>query len=1164
LFRRPLGREARAGRGRLLCGVFLSGVLALWVASGPRAAEARAAEDGPAEERVPARGALEWTIQALGEGWRWRLFDRGHGLASSRVSALHQDRDLHIYAATDRGLSRYDLWEWTAVENAEPFDQGQVRRFVESLGVLYAATPEALWKVQSGSILQLAHRGSGIHLTENRGEAYGIDEGGAPRHFRLRGDSIQPFDGAAGELAFPPGRVLDYELDSNRNHWLATSAALFMRLRERRTWKEVEERQLDDRLQGLRCVRLFNVKEAAGGAGRLWALFQDPDGAARGGQLARLDDGVWLACEAREDVSFEEIVCDEGGTCYATADDGRLLVSADGCEWALVEDLGLGKIALHGGLVDSAGWLWFRAGAGGVAAFDPTSRRWERIPSGGGETFPNVLSLAETGDGALWMGLDSRVVRYHPEEGVRVEERVEGVQLRRVTGLAEDTRGRVWVSSPEFNGAFYFDGAEKGSESVSGLSDHPVRRIVRDRRGDLWFLSEERLAGLAGKGEPDRYFLYRLSLSTAYAFSALSLDRGPVNDLLVTESDVYWIATDDGLVRAALLDAEGRFRVDKVFTEEDGMRSRRALSVAEGPDGATWVSDPDAGVSRVSGSAVRHYGVEDGLPSSGVWSISLVGQSLWFGTERGLCRFDGECWYGFPVASASPHASRVSLVAPARRERDAVLVGTFGQGAFWYRPEERGRPRFTRRDFPTRPGPDGTWVCRWDGRDFRDETPPELLLSRHRTDGGEWSPFSTLRSCELSGLTAGPHTFEVELRDLDGHRNRDQHAEGRVHHFVVDAGLGPSGGRPWLLAALVLVAGGLGAVLLSRRTVRRFGESRRAAGSRSFYEAFPSPVFVVDASGRVLDYNGSAPEVVGLEGASREDLIGRPLSLLAFFSSEDLRARLRGALAGEPFLLEDHRWVAPQQDERWSTLRGFPTRAPGGAVTGAVVVVEDTTRRRAEGKLLEREGRLASLRSLARRVAPATGDAEPVPRLEELARRLAAFARDGSLEGAPAAPVLAGDLLARLIEDSWNGGAARGGKVRIDLKSQTGLWPVRVGAAFGDVLREVLSNACDAAPDGGVVAVRASNLRLDDDQGVLRSGSYVEIEVEDEGAGIEPSRLEQIFEPFYSTKPRDRALGVGLSLAWSFVRGHGGDLRVESQPGKGTRVRILIPAARGA
>ena len=93
---------------------------------------------------------------------------------------------------------------------------------------------------------------------------------------------------------------------------------------------------------------------------------------------------------------------------------------------------------------------------------------------------------------------------------------------------------------------------------------------------------------------------------------------------------------------------------------------------------------------------------------------------------------------------------------------------------------------------------------------------------------------------------------------------------------------------------------------------------------------------------------------------------------------------------------------------------------------------------------------------------------------------------------------------------------------------------------IGLVLDNLLLNAIQAMPDGGVLTVRARPV-----------GGRVEIGVEDTGIGITPENLERIFEPLFTTK--SKGIGLGLSLVKRLVEANNGAIRVESAPGKGTR-----------
>src|SRR5207247_6887648 len=127
------------------------------------------------------------------------------------------------------------------------------------------------------------------------------------------------------------------------------------------------------------------------------------------------------------------------------AEEGRVDFSPGGGQWKQAEKRGLGKVGVTGGLLDSSGVLWFGTDTRGAAAFDPQSKRWEAISSGTEQYLPKVLSILETEEGAIWMGMTKGVAVSRPGEKVATFESVQGVPLEKITGLGQDSRGRVWV-----------------------------------------------------------------------------------------------------------------------------------------------------------------------------------------------------------------------------------------------------------------------------------------------------------------------------------------------------------------------------------------------------------------------------------------------------------------------------------------------------------------------------------------------------------------------------------------------------------------------------------------------------------------------------------------------------------------------------------------------
>lgn len=118
---------------------------------------------------------------------------------------------------------------------------------------------------------------------------------------------------------------------------------------------------------------------------------------------------------------------------------------------------------------------------------------------------------------------------------------------------------------------------------------------------------------------------------------------------------------------------------------------------------------------------------------------------------------------------------------------------------------------------------------------------------------------------------------------------------------------------------------------------------------------------------------------------------------------------------------------------------------------------------------------------------------------------------------------------------------------------------------MAQMLMNLCTNAYHAMPDGGVLDVELDALEMDEsfDRLLTRpgDGTYVRLRVRDTGSGMDESTLQRALEPFFTTKGNEERSGLGLSVTHSIVVNHGGDLWLESAPGRGTTVHVYLPLA---
>jgi len=178
----------------------------------------------------------------------------------------------------------------------------------------------------------------------------------------------------------------------------------------------------------------------------------------------------------------------------------------------------------------------------------------------------------------------------------------------------------------------------------------------------------------------------------------------------------------------------------------------------------------------------------------------------------------------------------------------------------------------------------------------------------------------------------------------------------------------------------------------------------------------------------------------------------------------------------------------------------------------------------------------------------------------ELTRRLLAFARKQPLDPRPTDINLLITGMDTLLRRTL------GAPIAIEFVRATGLWPALIDPSqLENAVLNICLNARDAMPEGGKLTLELANVHLDrsyaDWNDDVEPGHYVLIAISDNGLGIPEDLISRVIEPFFTTKKTGEGTGLGLSMVYGFVKQSGGHLKLYSEPGHGTTVKIYLPRA---
>ncbi|WP_333574012.1 PAS domain-containing protein [Sphingomonas sp.] len=265
----------------------------------------------------------------------------------------------------------------------------------------------------------------------------------------------------------------------------------------------------------------------------------------------------------------------------------------------------------------------------------------------------------------------------------------------------------------------------------------------------------------------------------------------------------------------------------------------------------------------------------------------------------------------------------------------------------------------------------------------------------------------------------------------------------------------------------------------------------------------------------------------------------------AFHHAKDITAEVQAA--AELALTQDALRQS-QKMEAVGQLTGGLAHDFNNLLTGVMGNLELLQMRVARGRLDDLDRFITAAQGAGRRAAALT-------------QRLLAFSRRQTLDPKPTDvnQLITGleEMLHRTV----------GSTAQIEIVGAVGLWAANIDASqLENAIINLCINGRDAMPEGGKLTIQTANEWIDERAGRERDlppGQYISIAVSDNGTGMSPTTIERAFEPFYTTKPIGQGTGLGLSMIYGFSRQSGGQVRIHSELGQGTTVRLYLPRYHG-
>jgi ligand-binding sensor domain-containing protein/signal transduction histidine kinase len=963
---------------------------------------------------------------------------------------------------------------------------------------------------------------------------------------------------------------------------------------------------------------VFDKKNAAALVSNgITALLEDRHGAlwiGTSGGLIRFKDGKWTAYTRRDGLSDNQVRSlgqDREGNLWIGTETGGVNRFREGKFTVYRQSEGLAYNRVNVIYEDRRGALWIGT-MGGLSRFQ--DGRFTSYTTTEGLPHKNVGAISEDREGNLWVGTDGGLVRFRDGKFSLVSK--ESHSTRSLRAMIHDREGNLWVGT--YGGGVYrfSRGAWSRLTVKEGLSDDRVLSLYEDREGSLWVgtqgglnrLKDTRVTAYTTReGLPDHWVHSVLEdrtgnlwigtrrglarwtegMLTTYT-TADGLPSNVIRALYEDRKGNLWIGTDGGgLARWR----DGRFAV---YGKKQGLMSDRVYALYEDRSGTLWIGTYGQGLYQLKDGRFIGFSLEEGGlrrvgpgmgPPRGFVRVIYEDRqgALWIGTRRGLYRLkEGNDTFYTTRDGLSPG----ELVTSFHEDEDGtVWIGTYGGGLNRFRDG-----RFT--VYTTDHGlPDNTiYQILDDGRGnlwmssnrgiFRISKKELNDCARGQIASVVSVVYGTadgMKSAECNGgnQSAGcktrdrrlwfPTTKGVVVVDPANIRTNALPPPVAIEQVIVDKkSIAPDGraeappGRGELEVRYTALS------LLDPSKVRfkyrleGYDENWVEAGSRriAYYTNIPPGRYRF----RVIACNNDG--VWNDAGAHVE------FTLAPHFYQTRVFSVLVGvfliALGPSIYLLRVRQLKARQRE--LETLVAARTKGLTELNRTLEQRVQEGIRKLAESERMAAYGEvvagvahevrnpLFALQAVAYVIGRECGTHPKVQtqvnlleretkRLTRLMNDLLEFARPRELLPVRTDPR---ELLREAVETYR--AEHPGASPEIVVEDSSNLPPIHVDRTrLVQIIVNLIANAATHAQ--GVTKVTLSVAVESDGQVCLR--------VHDDGAGIPPEILPRIFEPFFTT---GKGSGLGLAIARRLVTEHGGTIRVESEPGKGTVFTICLPA----